>query len=151
MELQEVGRYEVEPFALERILELHLTKKVNEHARLSIRGVLKEGGEAGLVDDDWDEKAITLKEEGKTLFCGVASGIGVVCENGVYYLEAEAVSWTIKLDLEKKKRSFQEKGLSYKDIAEKLAKKRSGKQSVMPQRRKLKTCCLNTGKQTGNF
>ena len=44
MELQEVGRYEVEPFALERILELHLTKKVNEHARLSIRGVLKEGG-----------------------------------------------------------------------------------------------------------
>lgn len=127
MELQEVGRYEVEPFALERILELHLTKKVNEHARLSIRGVLKEGEEAGLVDDDWDEKAITLKEEGKTLFCGVASGIGVVCENGVYYLEAEAVSWTIKLDLEKKKRSFQEKGLSYKDIAEKLAKEASGK------------------------
>ena len=59
--------------------------------------MLKEGGEAGLVDDDWDEKAITLKEEGKTLFCGVASGIGVVCENGVYYLEAEAVSWTINL------------------------------------------------------
>ena len=61
------------------------------------------------------------------MFCGVASGIGVVCENGVYYLEAEAVSWTIKLDLEKKKRSFQEKGLSYKDIAGKLAKEASGK------------------------
>ncbi len=142
MELQEVGRYEVEPFALERILELHLTKKVNEHARLSIRGVLKEGEEAGLVDDDWDEKAITLKEEGKTLFCGVASGIGVVCENGVYYLEAEAVSWTIKLDLEKKKRSFQEKGLSYKDIAEKLAKEASGKAECNAPEKKVENLLL---------
>ena len=65
---------------------------------------------------------ITLKEEGKTLFCGVATGIGIVCENGIYYLEAEAVSWTIKLDCQRKKRSFQEKGLSYYDIAKRLAK-----------------------------
>ncbi len=57
----------------------------------------------------------------------MASDIGVVCENGVYYLEAEAVSWTIKLDLGKKKCSLQEKGLSYKDIAGKLAKEASGK------------------------
>ena len=142
MELQEVGRYEVEPFALERILGLHLTKKVNEHARLSIRGVLKEGGETGLVDDDWDEKAITLKEEGKTLFCGVASGIGVVCENGVYYLEAEAVSWTIKLDLEKKKRSFQEKGLSYKDIAGKLAKEAGGEAECNAPEKKVENLLL---------
>ena len=33
MELQEVGRYSVEPFALERILELELVKKINEHTR----------------------------------------------------------------------------------------------------------------------
>ncbi len=33
MELQETGRYSVEPFALERILELELVKKISEHAR----------------------------------------------------------------------------------------------------------------------
>lgn len=43
MELQEVGRYEVEPFALERITELRLVKKANEHTWLRFRGVLKEG------------------------------------------------------------------------------------------------------------
>ena len=33
MELQEVGRYSVEPFALERILELELVKKINDFSK----------------------------------------------------------------------------------------------------------------------
>lgn len=127
MELQEVGKYEIEPFALERILELRLIKKVNEHAKLSFRGVLKEGEEDRLIEDDWEEKTVILKEEGKTLFCGVAASIGVVCESGVFYLEAEAVSWTVKLDEERKKRSFQENGLSYYDIVKQLANEADGK------------------------
>ena len=65
MELQEVGRYEVEPFALERILELHLIKKVNEHARLSIRGVLKEGEEAWLVNETGTKRQLPLKRKGR--------------------------------------------------------------------------------------
>ena len=126
MELQEVGRYEVEPFALERITELRLVKKANEHTWLHFQGVLKEGEEESLIEDDWEEKPVTLKEDGNTLFCGVATDIGIVCESGVYYLEAEAVSWTIKLDKEEKKRSFQENGLSYYTIAEQLAKEAGG-------------------------
>ena len=59
MELQEVGRYEVEPFALERILELHLTKKVNEHARLSIRGV------QGLLMMTGMKRQLLLKRKGR--------------------------------------------------------------------------------------
>lgn len=142
MELQEVGKYEVEPFGLERILELRLIKKVNEHAKLSLRGVLKEGCEDSMAEDDWEEKTITLKEKGKTLFCGVATDIGIVCENGVYYLEAEAVSWTVKLDCKRKKRSFQEKGLSYYDIAKKLAKEAEGKVQCYAQEKKVQNLLL---------
>ncbi len=142
MELQEVGRYEIEPFDLERILELRLTEKVNEHARFSLRGVLKEGCKDSMAEEDWEEKTITLKEEGKILFCGVATDIGIVCENGIYYLEAEAVSWTIKLDCQGKKRSFQEKGLSYYDIAKKLAKEAGGKVECYAQEKKVKNLLL---------
>lgn len=126
MELQEVGKYSVEPFALERILELELVKKINEHTKLYVRGVLKEGEEDSLIARQWDAQEIKLTESGKPLFCGVAADVGVVCENGVYYLEAEAVSWTIMLDREEKKRSFQEKGRSYQSIVNQLAGEAGG-------------------------
>ena len=110
MELQEVGKYIVEPFALERILDLEYVKTINDHARLYVRGVLKEGEEDSLIGQQWDAMPVKLTQAGDTLFCGVATDVGVICESGVYYLEAEAVSWTVKLDQTEKKRSFQEKG-----------------------------------------
>ena len=84
MELQEVGKYSVEPFALERVLELEFVKKINEHARLFVRGVLKEGEEDSMISQQWDKKPVKLLEAGKTLFCGVATDVGVVCESGVF-------------------------------------------------------------------
>lgn len=126
MELQEVGRYSVEPFALERILELEYVKKINEHARLYVRGVLKEGEEDSLIGQQWDSQTIKLTEAGKILFCGVAADVGVICENGVYYLEAEAVSYTIKMDQTEKKRSFQEKGRSYQSIVNEITGEYAG-------------------------
>jgi len=127
MELQEVGKYSVEPFALERILELELIKRTNEHARLRVRGVLAEGEEDQLIEEQWGEKPMKLLEGGTVLFSGAAVDVGVICENGVYYLEAEAVSWTVKLDQTEKKRSFQEKGLSYQSIVNQLAGEAGGK------------------------
>lgn len=126
MELQEVGNYVVEPFALERILKLELVKRINDHARLYVRGILKEGEEDSLIGGSWEETCIKLKEAGKTLFCGVASDVGIICESGVYYLEAEAVSWTVKMDKEEKKRSFQEKGRSYKSIVNQIVAEYGG-------------------------
>jgi phage baseplate assembly protein gpV len=117
----------VEPFALERILELELIKRTNEHARLRVRGVLAEGEEDQLIEEQWGEKPMKLLEGGTVLFSGAAVDVGVICENGVYYLEAEAVSWTVKLDQTEKKRSFQEKGLSYQSIVNQLAGEAGGK------------------------
>ena len=151
MELQEVGKYVVEPFAMERITELRLIKKANEHAWLRFRGVLKEGEEESLLEDDWEEKAVTLKEEGTTLFCGVATDIGIVCESGVYYLEAEAVSWTIKLDKEEKKRSFQENGLSYYTIAEQLAAEAGGSVQCHAEEKQVKNLLLEYSETDWEF
>lgn len=126
MELQEVGKFSVEPFALERILDLEYVKTIGDHAKLFVRGVLKEGEEDSLIGQQWDEMPVKLTQAGETLFCGVATDVGVICENGVYYLEAEAVSWTVKLDRVKKKRSFQEKGRSYQSIVNEIAGEAGG-------------------------
>ncbi|MDE7312395.1 MAG: DUF2345 domain-containing protein [Eubacterium sp.] len=142
MELQEVGKYSVEPFALERILELEMTKKVNEHARLHVRGVLQEGEEASLIGQQWDAQPIKLTQAGKTLFCGVATDLGVICESGVYYLEAEAVSWTIELDRKEKKRSFQEKGRSYQSIVNELAAEAQGTAEYTAPDKQIKNLLL---------
>lgn len=74
-----------------------------------MRGVLKEGEEDSLISQQWDKKPVKLLEAGKTLFCGVATDVGVVCESGVYYLEAEAVSWTIELDRTEKSVLFRKR------------------------------------------
>jgi len=102
-------------------------KKTNEHARLRVKGVLEEGEEDHLIEESWGEKPVKLLEEGKVLFNGAAADVGVICENGVYYLEAEAVSWTVKLDQTEKKRSFQERGRSYQSIVSQLAGEAGGK------------------------
>ncbi len=142
MELQETGRYSVEPFALERILELELVKKISEHARFYVRGVLKEGEEDSLINQKWDVKTVKLKEDGNTLFCGVVQDVGVICENGVYYLEAEAVSWTIFLDKEEKKRSFQEKEKTYSSIVNQLASEAGGSASCTAPEKKIQNLLL---------
>ncbi len=142
MELQETGRYRVEPFELERILELELRKKANEHASLRVRGVLKEGEEDRMVHEDWDERPIKLTEDGTPLFCGVALEVGTVCENGIWYLEAEAVSWTVKLDREMKKRSFQEHGLSYNSIVSQLAQEAAGTAKCNAPEKKVENLLL---------
>ena len=68
MVLQEVGKYSVEPFALERILELEYVKTVNEHAKLYVRGILKEGEEDSLIRQQWDDMPVKLIQAGVTLF-----------------------------------------------------------------------------------
>lgn len=142
MELQEVGKYRVEPFALERILELEYVKTINDHAKLYVRGVLKEGEEDSLIAQQWDEMPVKLTQAGVTLFCGVASDVGVVCENGVYYLEAEALSWTVKLDRVEKKRSFQEHGRGYDSIVNQIAAEFGGSAKCVAPAKQVRNLLL---------
>lgn len=142
MELQEVGKYIVEPFALERILDLEYVKKINDHARLYVRGVLKEGEEDSLIGQQWDAMPVKLTQEGDTLFCGVATDVGVICESGVYYLEAEAVSWTVKLDQTEKKRSFQEKGRGYDSIVNEIAGEAGGSATCVAPAKQIENLLL---------
>lgn len=151
MELQEVGKIIINPFAFERILELEIIKEINEHARLAVRGVLKEGEEDSLVSQAWDETAIELVQDGKTLFCGVATDIEVICESGVYYLEAKAVSWTIMMDREEKKRSFQEKGLDYINIVNQLAGEAGGLAKCAAPEKQVKNLLLQYRETNWDF
>lgn len=118
MDLIEVGNLKVSPFELERILEIRMDKKMNEHATLYLRGVIQDGLEDTIVTDVTESTPIQFQHGDKVIFNGLLQDINVTCENKVYYLEATAISHSILLDLKPMKRSFQEKGMEFKAIAE---------------------------------
>ena len=112
----EVGNLKVAPFEFERILELKIEKAINEHAVLYVRGIVVYDWNSRPVADTAEGTAVKCEDGANTYFCGVLKSVIITCENDIYYLEAHAVSQTIKLDTEKFKRSFQEDGRTYEDI-----------------------------------
>lgn len=63
---------------------------------------------------------------GKLLFCGVVSEVTLKHSQGVCSLFLKAYTYTIKLDIKKKKRSFQDKKAPYKKLFEKIIKEDAG-------------------------
>ncbi len=122
MEFIEIGKLSIAPFEVEQILELKMEKKLNDHAVLYLHGIIKDDFKETTVTKVSQDTRITLKYDNKTIFCGVIKDINVTCVDAVYYLKATAISTTVLIDVKPMKRSFQEKGKDYKDIANEITK-----------------------------
>lgn len=151
MDFMETGKLMVEPFELERILELTMEKKLNEHATLTVRGVLKDGQEDSVIQDVTEETKLKFKHGDELLFCGPIQNVRVTCENNVYYLEASAVSNSILLDLVPKMRSFQKNGMEFKAIAENVIKETGAKMTHETAVKTVETIILQYGETDWQF
>jgi len=116
MESFTVGNVKVLPFEFESLQELLIEKSINEHATLYVKGIVK---------DRWNTLPVTYATEYTSIVCqdgvnvyfrGVLESVDITSEEDVYYLEARAISHTIKLDTQRHRRSFQFCGKNYKDI-----------------------------------
>ena len=116
VELVDVGKLMVTPFVFDHMLELKIERSINEHATLYVRGIVPHGWQDNPVTDAAEGTTVKCVDGESTYFSGVLQNVIITCEDDVYYLEAHAVSHTIKLDTEKFKRSFQEDGRTYEDI-----------------------------------
>ena len=110
------GNFKVAPFEFDSIEELRIERSLNEHATLYVKGVVK---------IDWKDMPVTNATEGTNVKCedddnvyfsGVLQDVVITSVDDVYYLEASAISHTIKLDTKKHKRTFQDTGWTYNDI-----------------------------------
>ena len=122
---------QVQPFQLVSIQELTLTKKINEHATLRFTGIVPEEMKDKYVAMTEVNSLIEvnhLNPAGATdpLFKGVILAVKVRAVRGIYYMEAEAVSASYLLDIQKKSRSFQDKEMTYSSLFQLMSPPYSG-------------------------
>ncbi|WP_139488163.1 contractile injection system protein, VgrG/Pvc8 family [Brevibacillus dissolubilis] len=117
---------EIVPYELSNLLELRITKKINEHARLHLTGIVPEQLKDSYVEMTKAETPIQVSQVDATgkstpIFNGIVLTIEVKAVRGIYYIEVEAVSHSYKLDIKRKSRSFQNKGLAYSSLLKQVA------------------------------
>ncbi|WCN36418.1 contractile injection system protein, VgrG/Pvc8 family [Aneurinibacillus uraniidurans] len=122
---------QIAPYELTHILELTITKKINEHARLYFTGIVPEKLKDSYVQmteaqtkikvNQRDEKAGSIP-----LFSGIVLNVGIRAVRDVYYIEVEAASHTYNLDVKRKSRSFQNKNMPYGALLQKVVAGYSG-------------------------
>ena len=122
MKAIDVGKLKISPFEFESIIEMRISKKLNEHDTLYVFGVIREEKEFNPVSDMTEGTSIVCENDGVIYFNGVLQSVKVKCRESVYYLEAYAISNTILLDTVKYKRSFQDNSQTYKSIVESVIK-----------------------------
>lgn len=110
----------VAPYQFEKITDLNLIKQVNEHAKLTLTGIVPEEKLDQYVERaDENERVEVFVQEGDrkhVLFQGVVTKLSVHAVRDVRSITIEAYSATFQMDVAKKTRSFQNKQLAYRDL-----------------------------------
>lgn len=110
---------------IQEIYDFQITQEVNEHAYMKLRGLVGEEYGDGYVKELCEQKVIRVyleTEEQKTLFYGLLQSAEIKHVNRVYYMEVTAVSFSYLLDIKKRKRSFQDKSMLYRDLVRSIVK-----------------------------
>jgi len=121
------GKIEVEPFVLDTVLELRVKETLNEHATFYLLARLEKEQAEKPLKDVGNETKIKFKSDGSVIFSGITKNISITCIDEVYYLRVLAVSHTARLDVAKKRRSFQDDDMSYRQIIEKVTKEKGSR------------------------
>lgn len=113
------GELLIHPFDFLTIEELTIKKNINQHSNLKIAGKVQEDLARQYLEQTSSENEIHMKQlNGNILFHGVIHSMKLKKNGEVYILSVEAYSNTIRMDMEKKRRSFQDITATYKDIIE---------------------------------
>ncbi|WDZ54934.1 phage baseplate assembly protein V [Paenibacillus polymyxa] len=119
-------------YPIQHIEQLHIERNLNDHAFLRIRGIFPEGEQARLIQMEGASESVEViqKDElGKRvriLFHGEITHVDLKTVRDIYYIEIEAVSHTIQLDIKPIIRSFQDQNLTYDKLQRQILSKYEG-------------------------
>ncbi|MEC0182959.1 hypothetical protein P4H61_15855 [Paenibacillus peoriae] len=119
-------------YPIQHIEQLHIERNLNDHAFLQIRGIFPEGEQARLIQMEGASESVEViqkDEHGKrlrTLFHGEITHVNLNTVRDIYYIEIEAVSHTIQLDIKPITRSFQDRNLTYEKLQRHILSKYEG-------------------------
>lgn len=111
----------VEPYKFQRITKLKVTRELNKHAKLYIRGIVDEENIDRYVEtaDEDSNISLALKDDNNLvidIFQGVVTNISASVDRNIRTLEIEALSRTFLMDIKKISRSFQDENSTYSDV-----------------------------------
>ena len=106
----------IAPYEIKHLLKAVVIQKMNEHSTLYIKALLPEEKKDSDVQRCTGGSNISfsyIRADGSeyVLFQGLVKDIQVQSINGMYYMEVSAVSYSYLLDIEKRTRTFQQKGM----------------------------------------
>lgn len=116
---------EVSPYVVEQLLDVRVDHQINEHSTFYFKALLPEEKKDSYVKNSSQGCNVSLliksaDGERDILFQGMVQDIKVEAIQGSYYIEVYAVSYSYLLDVEKKSRSFQNKKMSYSELAQQV-------------------------------
>ena len=115
------GNLVISPYKLERIIDLKLIRKINEHTKLRFTGILQENLKERHIHETSTDTMVEFYQQDygldkKLIFKGIVSHMEIKTVRDIYYIEVEAVSLTQMLDVKIKSRSFQNQNMTYEDL-----------------------------------
>lgn len=120
------GDIVISPYQFEKIIDFKLTRALNEHAKLSIKGVVPQENLDEYVENANSQETIEVQlkgDDGSTLlFKGTVTRLSVEAKGDVRSIAIEALSGTFLMDVKRKNRSFQDHAMTYGEIFKSLTK-----------------------------
>jgi len=118
------------PFELVNIRNVEIKKEINEHGVMHFSGPVPEEAKDNYIFDfnfGTVVKLTQLKDgDTKVLFSGVLQNLSVTMEGELYILTGSAVTHTYLMDINIKRRSFQDINETYYSMVKKITKEYSG-------------------------
>lgn len=112
------------PYEFENIIDLKITREINEHSKLYITGIIPEEKIDEYIENNNGNQGVSIfiKEEDDTklLFQGIITNMTVNASMNVRSITIEALSASFLMDIKKINRSFQNKSMSYNKIFKKI-------------------------------
>jgi hypothetical protein len=122
----DTGKITISPFEFYSILEIRIDSELNKHSTLYARGIIEEKQQFKPVNTANEIVKIVCKNGEQVYFKGVLQNVKITRVSGVYYLEINAASSTVLLDIVKQKRSFQDNSQKYEKIVETVISDKNG-------------------------
>ena len=105
---------------VQSIEEFHMVQEINQHVHMKMTAIVKEAYKDKYVKSATKEEQIKVTVDKDVLFQGMIEMVEVKQEGELYYLVLKGISNFYETDLVKKRRSFQDKSLSYHDMVKSI-------------------------------
>lgn len=111
---------------IEHLLELEIHHKMHTHGTLWIRVMIQEEQQKDFLKNSYNGEKIEvyhqIKSDDSTLFCGKIERVIIEKQHNVLFANIYGITYSKELDEKKHCRSFQDVGLTYRDVVSEVTR-----------------------------